>query len=106
MHQGWENYATWAVHLWLTNDEPSYNLWTDQALTVWENSEADDIFTRSEVARRELAESLKAAVEEDVPLDGGSLYSDLLESALDDVQWGDVANAWLEPLDGYEPSGR
>jgi hypothetical protein len=74
---GWRNYPTWAVHLWLTNDEATYSA------AVWE-------------ARRGV-HALREFVEELV-LDEGpaSLASDLLGWALGEVDWESVAAALLE----------
>ena len=101
-YQGWTNYETWAVQLWLNNEEPSYRHWTDQAAEVWKNTEAEGYLTRSESARRQLADMLKDDIESGDPLDGASVYHDLLTSAIGGVNWSEIANAWLEPLDGYE----
>ena len=30
-YNGWTNYETWRVHLWLSNDEGSYNYWLEEA---------------------------------------------------------------------------
>ena len=101
-YQGWTNYETWCVQLWLNNEEAPYRHWTEQAQEVWADTELDEYLTRSEAARRQLAERLQGAIEEGDPLDGASVYHDLLTSAIGDVNWSEIANAWLEPLDGYE----
>src|SRR4051794_18704009 len=30
-YNGWANYETWCVHLWLTNEEESYRYWREEA---------------------------------------------------------------------------
>src|SRR4051794_10856032 len=30
-YNGWANYETWCVHLWLTNEEGSYRYWREEA---------------------------------------------------------------------------
>jgi len=30
-YNGWTNYETWVVNLWLANEEPSYREWRGQA---------------------------------------------------------------------------
>lgn len=95
-YNGWKNYPTWAVHLWLTNDESSY----DDCLRT-----AGDAIRHSETPRVYLADTLKESTEENMPgpheLDGGSMYRDLLGYALDCVDWFEIADAFLadESLD-------
>jgi hypothetical protein len=76
MH-GWRNYATWAVHLWLTNDEATHSA------AVWEAR-------RGVRALREFVEGL---VLDESP---ANLASDLLGWALDEVDWESVVAALLE----------
>ena len=101
-YQGWANYETWVVQLWLNNEELSYRHWTEQAQEAWDNSEPDEYLTRSEVARRQLAERIQGEIEEGDPIEGASLYHDLLTSAIGSVSWVEIANAWLEPVEGYK----
>jgi hypothetical protein len=85
-YNGWKNYPTWAVHLWLTNDESSYDL----ALQIAEQNYA------SEHPRYKVADALKLWVREECEPDEASLASDLLGYALDCVDWYEIADAFLE----------
>jgi hypothetical protein len=110
-YNGWANYETWCVHLWMTNDEGSYRYWREEAER--HQAEAPDntnvkrgILTVEEVARYTLGEAIKESFETFHPFRGDHLdkpreadvYGDLLDSALSEVQWGDVAEAFLEEL--------
>lgn len=94
---GWSNRETYLVHLWISNDEPSMKYWEDNAVEAWDEAAADRFFSRKENAARHLAERLK-----DVIMDGagelglGLVYGDLLRSALEEVNWGEVAKALLD----------
>jgi hypothetical protein len=37
-YNGWNTYETWAVKLWLDNEEGSYRYWTEQA-REWQGSQ-------------------------------------------------------------------
>lgn len=95
-HNGWTNHETWCVYLWLTNHERSVSQWEAEAKEVWDAAEADEPFTRLEVARINLAEQLK-----DWHLDGfenlrlPGLWQDLLCASLDEVNWDEIARALL-----------
>lgn len=102
-YNGWTNYETWNVKLWLDNEEPSYRYWQEAAAEVWAEAEADHPFSRSERGRIDLGDRLKEEITEGSPLgDDASMYSDLLGAALSEVNWGEVANSLLEVCEGYE----
>ncbi len=103
MYQGWTNYETWNVALWIDNVEASHSHWRERAAETWEEAEEDHPLSRSEKARYTLAAELKDQHKEGNPLsDQPSTYSDLLGAALNEVSWGEVANTLLEDQEGYE----
>lgn len=88
-YNGWSNYPTWAVNLWLSNDEGLYRQ-TQQLVSDWATS-GDDQPTI------ELADDLKTWVRDGLAPDlGASFASDLLGYALDQVDWLEIAKAWAE----------
>jgi hypothetical protein len=79
-YNGWTNYETWAVALWLDNEEGTYDV-------------------RCEMARRarnvySYADDLKAWVSEGAPDLGATLWADLLGAALSEVNWQEIAENW------------
>lgn len=100
-YNGWANYETWAVKLWIDNDEGSYNYWRDQAREEAEYAEATGYLDRQTVARFALADSLKSHHEEFAGEQATGVYSDLLSAALSDVNWAEIAESLLEDGDYF-----
>lgn len=103
-YNGWTNYETWNVALWIDNEEGSYRYWRDTMRDLWDHAEAHphEHWTRSEQARFTLADRLKNELEESKPELGASMWSDLLNAALSEVNWNEIAGNWLAEIDGYE----
>lgn len=103
-YNGWTNYETWAVNLWLTNDEGSDSYWRERAQDCYGDAEHDGVLDRDEVARIALADALRDEIEEGNPLDGDAgLYLDLLTAAIGEVNWYEIAGAFMDSVEKDEP---
>ena len=80
-YQGWANYETWCVHLWLDNDE---GLQAHAKLIVREN----EGYAAEEALREYVQQDLLPS------LDG--FAGDLMCAALDSVDWQEVVTAFRE----------
>lgn len=97
-YNGWFNYETWCVNLWLTNEEGTYDFWHDNAKHVFRQAtiKHESYLSVSEQARFDLSKLLKEQIEESQPELGASMWADLLGAALSEVDWQEIANAFLE----------
>jgi hypothetical protein len=94
-YSGWSNYETWAVKLWLDNDEGSYTYMAERAAEVLADN-TDDGKVDDDGFKRDFADYLKGYHEEEAPDLSGSVFSDLLNAALSEVDWYEIAAAYLE----------
>ena len=100
-YNGWTNYETWDVALWIGNDEGSDSRARELARKAWDDAEDDDE-PRDEMKRTAtgtLADALKEWIDEDAPGMPASLYSDLLSAALGEVNWYELAENLLEDVE-------
>jgi hypothetical protein len=84
-YQGFKNYTTWLVHDWLNHSEASLN-----QLRVLSSEAGKSVMG--------LASEIEALITDfDNPLSGqNSLYTDILKSAWDEVDWEEIAAAFLK----------
>lgn len=92
-YNGWTNYETWNVALWIDNDEGSQTFWHDEARRVLEHHEEIN-----QMAIQDLAITLELAHEDNMPELGGT-YEDLLRAALSGVDWREVAEHLLNSVE-------
>jgi hypothetical protein len=80
-YQGWSNYSTWAVALWISNDQGLYDMVQEAA------AESEDAYA--------LGQYIESMFDEMAPeLDG--VYADLMRGAVSEVNWQEVAQDFLE----------
>ena len=109
-YNGWTNYHTWAVNLWMNSEYGTYKYWREEARIHYDNADDcgavwDGHCTTMEVARHRLADQLKEHFEDESPLkECIDLYSDLLVAALGEVDWHEIANALLDDIAPSEDS--
>lgn len=81
-YNGWTNYETWNVALWLDNEEGTY-------LDMRE-------LARANRSAYKLGKAIEDYVEEHNPLSGqASMYSDILQANLREVNWEAIAMHYL-----------
>jgi hypothetical protein len=90
-YNGWKNYETWNVALWLDNDQGTQEEMTD--LAYRHRDEPSD-----------LAKAIKDFVDEIQPDLGASMFADLLGAALDEVDYHEIAEHYLADLEEEEPA--
>ncbi len=111
-YQGWKNYETWAVALWMDNEQGSYDYWREriQELTGEEGGlgeYAENEYLEDDVKLKfALADEIKSMHEdavEEKALDG--FMADLLNGAMSEVSWDEIAGHLLESVKESGPTG-
>jgi hypothetical protein len=90
-YNGWTNYETWAVALWLDNDERTYHEIRD----LVEEHKDKELFVLADVLRDYVLdlEDIYAVRSKT------SLASDLLGAALEEVDWYEIAENYREDVE-------
>lgn len=104
-YNGYANYETWNVALWLDNDPGTsrdvMQLAHDAVGATWA---ADDADAAHKSAVRTLADQLRDYVYElpevTAVTETASMPSDLLVTALEHVEWRELAEHYLADVDG------
>lgn len=108
-YNGWTNYETWCVHLWLSNDAYTDSTAREIVAAAWTNA-ADEVAADRDAIVAPQADAADALREwlrdEENPLaETANVYTDLLGHALARVDWYEVAEAFQpDPLPSLEPA--
>ena len=100
-YNGWTNYETWLVNLWMDNEQGSSEYWNECAQEAYDNADSDTSFTREERATLNLADTMKETHEEAQPEVTG-LWADMMNAALSEVNWYEIAEHYIEEVDKEE----
>ena len=97
-YNGWTNYKTWLVNMWIDNDEGNSDMWRERANEAIAATDDRQTFEeRKADAVSELEDTMKAEFEEGAESLGlTGFWVDLVNSALSEVNWREIATAILE----------
>lgn len=95
-YNGWKNYETWLVNIWLSNDQGTHECWQERAKNYMNWVSGDE-----KEAAELLSSALKDWTEEGTPELTG-LYADLINAALSEVDWYEIAEHYISDC-GWEP---
>lgn len=105
-YNGWTNYETWNMNLWIDNDEGSQEYALRLTQKAWGERQHDPhgfiasgVVTAERTAIHNLATMLKDWQEEDMPDLPASVWSDLLNAAFGEIDWVEIAEHYIEDVD-------
>ena len=96
-YNGWWNYETWNLKLWLDNDEVTYNMVKKKAKALIKKHEGDHIedaateLKKFNTAELDLADWLKEYTLDNMPELKASFYSDVLSASIREVNFQEIA---------------
>jgi hypothetical protein len=97
-YNGWTNYPTWNVHLWITNEESLYDWALELVRGVVEVNR--DTANAGQTVRYQASGRIKDWVVDELAPDlGASFAADLLGYALDQVNWVEIADSMIQAAD-------
>ncbi len=88
-YNGWTNYETWVVALWMDNERGTHDYWLSVAAEISSDNSPEFIQDRTQ-QRITLSERLKDEHEESLPEVEG-FAADLLNAAMSEVDWFEIA---------------
>lgn len=98
-YQGWRNYETWLVNLWMDNEQGSQDFFRETAKEIYDQTDSYNIgMNKTELARCRFADWLKQYHTEENKPELAGVYGDLLGGALSAVCWDEIARHHIDAV--------
>jgi len=102
-YNGWTNYETWLVALWIDNDQGTHEEARAMALRAARDPEPESMIPGHSMRAYYFGVQIKEWVEETMIGDhGATLVADLLNGALSEVDWRSIAEHFLDDVPADE----
>lgn len=105
-YNGWKNYETWAIALWLDNEYETYKLMQYKSSKIIKSVLKDANFDYQLSENREkliqnsayrLADEIRKYIEQNNPISSeASVYVDLLNAAISEADYIEIAEHYLD----------
>jgi hypothetical protein len=103
-YNGWPNYDTWLVNLWIRNSEGDAEYWQEQAEEIVEGENLDETNSAAIDDRtwyrmqNQLADAMKETFQEmaEETLGEAGMFADMINATLDRVEWRSIAEDFIE----------
>ena len=94
-YNGWTNYPTWNLALWINNEEILWRYWTARAHTILAETSFDIM-----ESKYELASAIRNWADNNQPEQIGDIgaYSDIMNWALQEINYEEIAESILEDI--------
>lgn len=99
-YNGWTNYETWLVNLWIDNSGDQ-DYWNDSSRDLFEYSKGDSTFTKEENAIADLADLMREYYDELASQwmpDQSSMFADMINASLREVNWREIAEHYIDEI--------
>ena len=87
-YNGWFNYETWLVKLWIDNDQGSQSYWQEQAEEFYK-VDADDCSGLADALKEHHEEYLSSIMPD------SGFAADLMSAAMSEVNWREIAESLI-----------
>lgn len=95
---GWTNYETWLVNVWIDNEEYTQRYWRERADECVKDTAGE--FCPDGAAIGQLADEMRDAHDEAVEgmVTAPGIFGDLLNAALGAVNWDELARHYINEV--------
>lgn len=91
-YNGWTNYETWVVNLWMDNEKGQQDYWIEEVQAAIKQEDA--VSALSDRIKDEHEEACQQMLEQ-ANFQSGP-FADLLNGALSEVNWREIAQFWID----------
>lgn len=96
-YNGWTNYETWLVKLWMDNDQGSYEHYKELTREIQSGDNTNRFLPDRDMTVYNLAKAISHEFYDANPIgDDASVWNDLMSAALSEVNWQEIAQSLID----------
>lgn len=92
-YNGWTNYETWVVNLWMDNEKGQQDYWIEEVQMALKQD--NPVLHFADRLKDEHEAAVQQMLDDSVHYKQGPM-ADLLNGALSEVNWREIAQHWID----------